>query len=70
LVNAGPVEYLNQHRLDRAARQLRQEPSASVTDIAFRNGFNASQYFATCFRKRFGCTPQDYRRRQALNRAA
>jgi AraC-like DNA-binding protein len=65
LVNAGPMEFLNQRRLDAAARQLREAPATSVTEIAFRNGFNASQYFATRFRQRFGCTPQAYRRKEA-----
>jgi AraC family L-rhamnose operon regulatory protein RhaS len=65
LVNTGPMEYLNQCRLECAARELRTEPSASITDIAYRNGFNASQYFATRFRQRFGCTPSVYRQRQA-----
>ena len=59
-VNVGPVEYLNQCRLERAAEQLRATPDASVTDIAFANGFNSSQYFATCFRRRFKMTPSQY----------
>jgi AraC family L-rhamnose operon regulatory protein RhaS len=64
LVNTGPMEYLNQCRLDFAAHELRAEPAASITDIAYRNGFNASQYFATRFRQRFGCTPSDYRQQK------
>jgi len=64
LVNTGPMEYLNQCRLEFAARQLRAEPTVSITDIAYRNGFNASQYFATRFRQRFGCSPRVYRQRQ------
>jgi AraC-like DNA-binding protein/mannose-6-phosphate isomerase-like protein (cupin superfamily) len=60
LVNVGPMEYLNQCRLDHAARQLREKPELSVTDIAFANGFNSSQYFATCFRRRFKLTPSQF----------
>ena len=70
LVNASPMEFLNNRRLDLAARQLREQPATSITEIAFRNGFNASQYFATCFRQRFGCTPQEYRRRAEVSKAA
>jgi len=62
LVNTGPVEYLNQCRLDRAARQMREHPDHSITEIAFESGFNSSQYFATAFRQRFKATPRDYRR--------
>jgi len=66
IVNAGPMEYLNQCRLDFAARELRSRPQASVTDIAYRFGFNASQYFATRFRQRFGCSPRAFRLRNKL----
>jgi AraC-like DNA-binding protein len=61
LVNNGPVEYLNQCRLNRAARQLKENLALPVTEIAFQNGFNSSQYFATLFRRRFHKTPRAYR---------
>lgn len=57
IVNAGPMEYLNSCRLDRAAEKLRSEPGLSVTEIAFACGFNSSQYFATRFRQRFHVSP-------------
>jgi AraC family L-rhamnose operon regulatory protein RhaS len=60
LVNVGPMEYLNQCRLDHAVRQLRENPTQSVTDVAFANGFNSSQYFATCFRRRFKLSPSQF----------
>jgi len=62
LVNTGPMEYLNQCRLNRAAQQLQEDPQKSVTDIAFENGFNSSQYFATLFRHRFHKTPRAFRK--------
>jgi AraC family L-rhamnose operon regulatory protein RhaS len=62
LVNSGPVDFLNQCRLDHAARQLREQPQRTVTEIAFGNGFNSSQYFATAFRRRFQATPHAFRR--------
>jgi AraC family L-rhamnose operon regulatory protein RhaS len=60
LVNAGPMEFLNRCRLDHAARLLREQPGLSVTEIAFANGFNSSQYFATCFRQRFHVSPSRF----------
>ncbi len=60
LVNAGPMEFLKQCRLDQAARQLREHPELSVTEVGFANGFNSSQYFATCFRRRFKISPSKF----------
>ena len=61
LVNNGPVEFLIRCRLEHAAHQLKEDCTRSVTEIALRNGFNSSQYFATCFRRRFQMTPRAYR---------
>lgn len=60
LVNAGPVEFLNRCRLDRAAQQLREDGKRSITDIALACGFNSSQYFATRFRQRFHASPSRF----------
>ena len=60
LVNAGPMEYLNRCRLDRAAQQLRDNTDLSITDIALACGFNSSQYFATRFRQRFHVSPSRF----------
>jgi AraC family L-rhamnose operon regulatory protein RhaS len=59
-VNVGPMEYLNQCRLERAARQLCTQPELSITDVAFANGFNSSQYFATRFRRHFKLSPSRF----------
>ena len=63
LVNIGPMAFLNQCRIDHAARALQETQSISVTQIAMRFGFNSSQYFATQFRKRHQMTPVQYRSR-------
>lgn len=34
LVNAGPMEFLNRCRLDRAAQKLRDDQGLSITEIA------------------------------------
>jgi len=60
LVNIGPMEYLNECRLERAAHLLRTRPELSVTEIAFANGFNSSQYFATRFRLRYKVSPSRF----------
>jgi len=54
--------WLRDYRLDRACYCL-DDPRCSVTDAAFRCGFSSSSHFATAFRRRFRCSPQEYRRR-------
>lgn len=61
LTNATPITHLTQCRLDAAARLLRAQPARPILDVALECGFSSSQYFATCFRRQFGCAPRDYR---------
>jgi AraC-like DNA-binding protein len=61
MVNVSPVEHLGQCRLEHAARELRGNPGATITDIALASGYNSSQYFATAFLRRFGTSPRCYR---------
>jgi AraC-like DNA-binding protein/mannose-6-phosphate isomerase-like protein (cupin superfamily) len=68
LVNASPMEFLKQCRLNHAARQLRQRPDISITEVCFSNGFNSSQYFATCFRKQFKMSPREFVSKQRIQR--
>lgn len=59
-----PVAFVTLMRV-REARRLLIEDSASITDIAFRLGFNTSQYFATVFRRYTGMTPRNFRNQAA-----
>ncbi|MGH9653508.1 MAG: AraC family transcriptional regulator [Bryobacteraceae bacterium] len=61
LTNMAPLHYLNHSRLEHAARLLREQSSVSVTNLALACGFSSSQYFATLFKRRFGCTPREFR---------
>lgn len=61
ITNLTPMQYLNRLRVKAAAEALRQSPDTSVTEIALACGFSTSQYFATVFRKEFGCSPRQYR---------
>ena len=56
-----PIDYLIQLRLVRAAALLRRT-SLSITKIAFRVGFQDSNYFSRQFRQRHGMSPSAYRR--------
>lgn len=61
LTNMTPVNYLIKIRLEVAAKILRQMGAKSVTEVGYDCGFSSSQYFATAFKKRFKCSPSDYR---------
>lgn len=56
LTNMTPVRYLQMLRLN-AARQLLENGQQTVTNVAYDCGFSSSQYFATCYKKRFGFSP-------------
>jgi len=61
LTHMTPLQFLNHTRLEAATRFLRERPKRSVTSIAMACGFGSSQYFATVFRRHFGCTPRQFR---------
>ncbi len=61
VTNLTPVQFLTQYRLELAAGMLKSRKNLTVSEIAFAVGFASSQYFATVFRKHFGCSPSDYR---------
>ena len=62
LTNMTPVRFLQMIRLEAAKRWLGERANASITEIAMEAGFSSSQYFATCYKRRFGQTPQETRR--------
>lgn len=62
LVGMTPMQYLVHCRLNRSAEILLRSPSLGITDTALECGFSSSQYFATVFARRFGCSPREYRR--------
>ncbi len=59
LTNEAPGELLRNFRLKRAAQLLSQKAD-SVTQIAYRVGFNNLSYFAKCFKELYGVAPSTY----------
>jgi AraC family L-rhamnose operon regulatory protein RhaS len=62
LCNVSPVEHLTRLRLQAATLLLTRHAAMSITEIAFRCGFQSSQYFAKVFRGRSGHSPSDHRK--------
>lgn len=61
LTNLTPIQYLKHWRLEMGAKLLRARPDFSVMDVSLACGFSTSQYFATAFNQKFGCTPRNFR---------
>ena len=59
-LGVGPMGYLEERRLLTAAERLRISID-SVAVIARSVGYTNHRYFANRFRKRFGCTPTEWR---------
>ncbi|NQT13786.1 MAG: helix-turn-helix transcriptional regulator, partial [Planctomycetes bacterium] len=61
-----PVRYLREHRMQLASRLL-DAPSLGLKEIASRVGYDSVSAFSAAFKRHFGTSPGDYRRRKALN---
>ncbi|HTY51245.1 MAG TPA: helix-turn-helix domain-containing protein [Steroidobacteraceae bacterium] len=58
------ARYILRRRVEECAHALQDQAQAasSVTDIAFRHGFNDASHFGRVFRAYYGTTPRGYRR--------
>ncbi len=60
------TDYLNSLRLEYAAGQLHLT-SNSILNITFEAGFSSTSYFSRLFKKKFGCSPSEYRKKANSN---
>ena len=60
-ITFGFSEYINLIRLQKAENMLKNEPSRSVTEVAYACGFNDSNYFSYKFKKAYGLSPSELR---------
>ncbi|MCD7809900.1 MAG: PocR ligand-binding domain-containing protein [Erysipelotrichaceae bacterium] len=56
-------QYLSNLRLEKAI-ELLHNPNLSIGEIAITVGFNDTNYFTKAFRKKYNCTPLEYRNKQ------
>lgn len=57
-------QYQTEYRMEQAAALLKSMPNRPVSDIAQSLGFEDPLYFSRAFRRRFSCSPSDFRIRQ------
>ncbi|WP_159084011.1 hybrid sensor histidine kinase/response regulator transcription factor [Saccharobesus litoralis] len=60
-----PADYLKNYRLDKAI-ELLHDPDCVVNHIAEHIGYAEQSPFYRAFKKRFGCTPTEYKKRHLL----
>ncbi len=58
-----PLGYLIEFRL-RKGMELLRSTDMTVTEVCFETGFSGPSYFSESFRRAFGCSPVEYRKRQ------
>lgn len=61
VMGTSPVDHLVRLRISRGAELLQQEKDFNITEIAFKVGFQDSNYFARQFRRIMDCSPREYR---------
>ncbi len=59
VAGVSPNEFIRTYRLRQAAKMI-IETDFSISEIAYKVGFNDSLYFSKCFKKQFGVTPSKY----------
>jgi acetamidase/formamidase len=66
------THYVRERRLQRTAADLASpgQTALTVSEIAFRCGFNDAAHFSRMFRARFGMAPRDFRQQQSERLAA
>jgi len=61
IMKKSPVEYINDLRIDTASRLIR-DSNRKILEIALEVGFDNLSYFIKVFKKRFKCTPSQFRK--------
>ncbi len=62
LTGMTPNDFIQSHRLKRAAFLLREHSDSQIVEIAEQLGFSSSVYFSRCFKAQFGISPAQFRK--------
>lgn len=69
ILHCGVAQTLRAYRLERACTLLR-ETDRSINDISCNVGFDSPNHLKTAFKKAFGLTMSDYRKRSSSARSS
>ncbi|WP_372653547.1 helix-turn-helix domain-containing protein, partial [Draconibacterium sp.] len=59
IVGTSPTDFVQTFRLKKAAQML-SETELSVSEVAYKVGYNDALYFSKCFKKQFGASPSKF----------
>jgi signal transduction histidine kinase/ligand-binding sensor domain-containing protein/DNA-binding response OmpR family regulator len=59
-----PNTYILNFKMQRAVEWLKTSPQLTISEIAFKLGFNTARYFSLCFKDHYGMSPNEYRKKQ------
>ncbi len=59
LTGLAPIEFVNEIRLKKAAAFI-ESKEYTISEVAYKVGFNDAGYFTKCFKEKYGCTPSNY----------
>ena len=68
LAGTHPNDFIRDYRLNRAAKLL-NDGAHDIAQIAFEVGFEYANYFARCFKDKFGKSPSEYAKSVVLSNA-
>lgn len=54
------IAFINKLRMEEAKRIIDTEADISMSEVAFRAGFNTPKYFSKCFKSTYGVFPKEY----------
>lgn len=60
-MHESPIDFVNSYRLAVSCQQLKNS-NASITEIAMTCGFSHTSYYTKLFRRKYSCTPSEYRK--------
>ncbi len=60
ITNMTPADYLIHCRIEKAKKLLKKKQNLPVSEVAYKCGFETSQYFSTVFRKKTGSSPRQH----------